>query len=575
MVSIPPHTHKFDLIEATAADVLAGTDSTKIVTPSAISAIRPPDYDTFALAAAASINAVVQAVRTNGRDAIGDGGGADFKRAASQPSHHLKFIDALGQWWEVSNLWISPRMYGAKPDGSNSTDALLQMVADPFTKIDWGYGEYVTTDTLIESKPNVTWRGNATLRMDLTAQTAKNLVRSTQSATGFKILSGMTFDHNAEGIPSPLFVQQLAVSITDCILIMGNDSEVDCVVNNAYGNGVSFGDFTFSGDGSVAHPYDATTTPYYPVRCRFGRIYGTNNGCGDAAGGQFGEVGKKGSVVNILSASGVCGNYVGGSHNYGGFIVDYASGADCTVGMVSFTNTLIDATHPFNGSGIAVSIQGQCSIGTLHSSNAQRAGVAVPFEFSDLHVGTAFIWASQQQGVLVSAGKISGQFNIGNCSLGNVGVLNAFDVNASGDVQLQVDINVYGNTHAFGYYGNPNGHVISGKVNLIDNNGVLDRFSTTGKEFVTASMKSGLPGQQLAGAVLIGGGAMVQSTTSYLQVQDSITLKKGFAQPAYCYNLVWDFSNWRYVGNGAGAYLKMQSDGTIVRGRAPLASPVR
>jgi hypothetical protein len=69
MVSIPPYTHKFDLIEATAADVLAGTDSTKIVTPSAISAIRPPDYDTFALAAAASINAVVQAVRTNGAGA--------------------------------------------------------------------------------------------------------------------------------------------------------------------------------------------------------------------------------------------------------------------------------------------------------------------------------------------------------------------------------------------------------------------------------------------------------------------------------------------------------------------------
>lgn len=70
------------------------------------------------------------AVRTTGYSAPGDGGGALYKRVASEPVHAGKFQSADGQWWALAGSVVSPEHFGAAGDGvSDDYDALSQMVA--------------------------------------------------------------------------------------------------------------------------------------------------------------------------------------------------------------------------------------------------------------------------------------------------------------------------------------------------------------------------------------------------------------------------------------------------------------
>lgn len=64
-------------------------------------------------------------VRTSGFQVAGDLGGALYRRVATTPSHAGKFQSADGAWWEIAELNINPRMFGAKFDGStDDTDAI-------------------------------------------------------------------------------------------------------------------------------------------------------------------------------------------------------------------------------------------------------------------------------------------------------------------------------------------------------------------------------------------------------------------------------------------------------------------
>lgn len=56
-------------------------------------------FATRALAQAATIPAILTAITLRGYSAPGDGGGALYKRVASEPTHAGKFQSADGQWW--------------------------------------------------------------------------------------------------------------------------------------------------------------------------------------------------------------------------------------------------------------------------------------------------------------------------------------------------------------------------------------------------------------------------------------------------------------------------------------------
>ncbi len=69
-------------------------------------------------AEAASIPATPSTVVTFGYETAGDGGGGEYRRIGSNPSHQAKLQTADGQWWELSDQEPTPLQLGAKFDGS-------------------------------------------------------------------------------------------------------------------------------------------------------------------------------------------------------------------------------------------------------------------------------------------------------------------------------------------------------------------------------------------------------------------------------------------------------------------------
>lgn len=71
--------------------------------------------------------------RTAGYGGAGDGGGALYKLAVSEPSHDGKYQDAAGNWYEIADFELSAKQFGAVADaGAGDTDdtAAIQALID-------------------------------------------------------------------------------------------------------------------------------------------------------------------------------------------------------------------------------------------------------------------------------------------------------------------------------------------------------------------------------------------------------------------------------------------------------------
>jgi hypothetical protein len=75
-------------------------------------------FPTISDAAAAMIPVSTTTVETLGYTTTADGGGALYKKAAGEPTHDGKFQSADGEWWELSERMLDPRMFGAVPSNS-------------------------------------------------------------------------------------------------------------------------------------------------------------------------------------------------------------------------------------------------------------------------------------------------------------------------------------------------------------------------------------------------------------------------------------------------------------------------
>jgi hypothetical protein len=72
------------------------------------------DFDTLAAAQAATISGNL--VRTKGRRAVNDNGGALYARVGSAPAHAGKFQDASGAWFELQGVQVTPEQFDAVGD---------------------------------------------------------------------------------------------------------------------------------------------------------------------------------------------------------------------------------------------------------------------------------------------------------------------------------------------------------------------------------------------------------------------------------------------------------------------------
>lgn len=121
---VPKNTDGSDFSQPTAVlSALGGAAKAQDLADLASLEVANRNLGTFAtraLAAAASIPAVLTSVVLRGYSSAGDGGAATYKRASSEPSHAGKFQSADGQWWEIAEPVVTPQMFGAKGDAKIS-----------------------------------------------------------------------------------------------------------------------------------------------------------------------------------------------------------------------------------------------------------------------------------------------------------------------------------------------------------------------------------------------------------------------------------------------------------------------
>lgn len=67
---------------------------------------------------------------TAGYTTAGDGGGANYQKVASEPSHAGKFQDTAGGWWELKVPELTPEMFGAVGDGAANDTVAMQAALD-------------------------------------------------------------------------------------------------------------------------------------------------------------------------------------------------------------------------------------------------------------------------------------------------------------------------------------------------------------------------------------------------------------------------------------------------------------
>ncbi|MGV1835236.1 phage tail fiber protein [Rhizobium rhizogenes] len=77
-------------------------------------------YDSRDAVALAHVKSTIYSIQTGGYAVAGDGGAALYRRVSTMPSHLGRVQSADGAWWELANIVVSPRMFGARVDGSDS-----------------------------------------------------------------------------------------------------------------------------------------------------------------------------------------------------------------------------------------------------------------------------------------------------------------------------------------------------------------------------------------------------------------------------------------------------------------------
>lgn len=112
------------------------------------------DYSSKASVEASPVPNTMTYLRIAGYYSAGDGGGAIYKRSASQPTHSGKIQSQDGSWWEIAERTLNFRMFGAKGDGAVDDSTSIQACLNAASSLSiarvelYGGGEFLYGATL-------------------------------------------------------------------------------------------------------------------------------------------------------------------------------------------------------------------------------------------------------------------------------------------------------------------------------------------------------------------------------------------------------------------------------------------
>lgn len=417
------------------------------------------EQDSRASAMLATFAPTVEWVRTAGYSSAGDGGGALYKRALSEPSHAGKFQSADGAWWELTELDISCLVFGVFPGGSSSVSSGLQDALD-YLRVKGGgrlrvpSGVYLSDTTLrIGSYTTLEMQGDATIRRSANTDCmiisySDGIVGGFDAASDISIMGG-TWDHNATNFADPgsaiafghctrptvrgATVLDVSgryhaiecnssnqVTIEDCVFDGGGNDELagECIqIDGAYAGGA----FPWYG------PYDNTPCSDIAIRRNRFTNWATNIGSHTAVGaGRHENIKIYENYFSFSRAGIVMFNWAGvtirdnrfaglmpgvGGQQYG--IHSTYSGNDCSDVLIegnTFLNLLRDTSPSAGSRGINIA-------GDQSASNGLRNLRILNNYLQD--IGRHAIAIENCLGLMVCRNRIAGPGGRGIYSYGN------------------------------------------------------------------------------------------------------------------------------------------------------------
>lgn len=361
---------------------------------------------TTAAAATTALSADIDYVRTSGFQVAGDLGGALYRRAGTQPSHAGKFQSADGAWWEIAELKINPRMFGAKFDGvADDTDAINAAISS-LVAISGSFSPSASFTLQLPPGRAITRGGHVIpsgIKVRIVGAGAYSTILYLKNGANtflldvqgqFSSVESLSLNGNRDNNPGGL----------ECLRVNGASVMVDRVfVADASGDGIVLGNAA-----------TAINSRLRSVDVRYCRGYGINiSGANATTDCQFTDVnvGQSGKSGILIASS---GQKMVNCHSWGNGIEDAAnnhgfhmiSGSSMLVGCEAETNL---GRGVYIGSGIkGISIVG----GTIWGNAA--SGI---YAFGATHCVFSGI-SIRNNGVANTAGAASAAFanvHIDNC----------------------------------------------------------------------------------------------------------------------------------------------------------------